>query len=328
MSGAEQASHTVFWGIEHDESRVVSGQEERPVQPTSIPYLMELGTQLFNLSYHRYASIETLIREYKVDKWARLARVKEHNEEVERIRKKHPAGERLPEKKEDKFATTEKHSDLYKHNKALILELLMTSVMYRTDSPVCSRANCPLLLQTPYNHAQGGYPDITVDYGDRFTVHVEVSANKDYSDAYLRYELDSTLKHMQAYDVDWALLVTPWDYAKTQKSGEYKTFMETNQEEMTKRSIIILSIWEMGQICYELAADWQIHAGKKRLTGRRMQILFRAVRHAQDSFDEDEDESDENVSKLVAVWADRTKKLLYPKKKRTRGKKAGAAPTS
>ena len=43
-----------------------------------------------------------------------------------------------------------------------------------------------------------GYPDVVVDFGKRFSVHVEVSSNKQMGERYFRYELDSTLKHMQA----------------------------------------------------------------------------------------------------------------------------------
>ena len=353
MACAELSNHPVFWGIDHDEALIRKGEKERPVQPEYVPYLMELATELFNLNTHRPSALKELIKELGIDKWSRLARQNDFNEEVAEYNKKVSRPEDKKKEKEDKYL--EKLNRLYRHNKGIILELLMPCVMYRLDSPVTSRSNNPLLFQTPYTHTQGGHPDVTVDYGDGFILYVEVSVNMLYGDDHLKSQLESALEHMKSDEVYWTLLVTRWDYKTSRQSVEYTKFMEKNQEEMMERSIIFLSIIEMARICSILAYDAKIHTGEKILSGKQTETVLSRCRDAQNEYqieeedgedrddeaggdneaededleNEDEEEDEYKEINLVEIWTDTTKELLYPeKKKRTSKKSAGAAPAS
>ena len=353
MAYAEQTTHPVFWGIDYDATLTRKGEKERPAQPESVPYLMELGTELYNLSNHSPGPLKDLIKKFGIDKWSRLARENDFNEKVAKS----------TGKKEDEYAKLEADY-LYRHNKGMVLELIMPSVMYRLDSPVTSRTNCPVLFQMPYSHTQGGHPDVTVDYGDGFIVYVEVSTNKIYGDGHLKSQLESALEHMKGDKVYWTLLVTPWDYKTSRQSVAYANFMEKNQVDMTEFNIIFLSIKDVARICYILAGDAEIHAGDKNLNSKQMETILSRLRDAQDEYQieeedgddeaggddgdedddekdqEDEDEGEEDEEKredeykeinLVKLWTDTTKELLNPKKKkkkRTRKKSASAAPAS
>ena len=337
MTSADQPAHPVFWGTVHDEALIRKGETERPVQLEYVPYLMELATELFNLGTHAPGALQQLNNMFGIDKWSRRARQNDFNKEVAEYNKTVTRREDKKKEKEDEYL---KNLDLlFKHNKGIILELIMPSVMYRLDSPVTSRSNNSLRFQAPYTHTQGGHPDVTVDYGDGFILYVEVSANKDYGDVHLKSQLESALKHMKSDGVNWTLLVTPWDYETSRQSVKYDDFMEKNQEEMMGRSIIFLSITEMAQICYILSGDREIHTGKKNLTGKQMETVLRRCRDAQDEYqemeegDEDDEEGEDKDEyediNLVTVWTETAKELLSPKrkkKKRTRKKSAGPSP--
>ena len=344
MACAEQTTHPVFWGAAHDEALIRRGEKERPVQPDFVPNLMELGTQLFNLSTHRPGPLKELIRDFGIDKWSRLARENDFNEQVASFM----------DKKKDEYAGLEANN-LYRHNKGMVLELIMPSVMYRLDSPTISRTNCPVLFQMPYSHTQGGHPDVTVNYGGGLIVYVEVSINKIYGDDHLKSQLNSALKHMKSDEVYWTLLITPWDFKTSKQSVAYADFMERNQVDMTQYNIIFLSVLEVARICSILAYDAKIHTGEKILSGKQTETVLSRCRDAQNEYqieeedgedrddeaggdneaeeedleNEDEEEDEYKEINLVKIWTDTTKELLYPeKKKRTSKKSAGAAPAS
>ena len=121
MACAELSNHPVFWGIDHDEALIRKGEKERAVQPEYVPYLMELSTNLFNLSTHRSDALKELIQELDIDKWSRLARQNDFNEEVAEYNKK---VSRLEGKKEEKEEKEDKYLErldrLYRHNKGII----------------------------------------------------------------------------------------------------------------------------------------------------------------------------------------------------------------
>ena len=91
---------------------------------------------------------------------------------VKKARKEREDLKYIPEEDED-------DSPLYRINKGLALELLMAQVMYRLDSPVFCQTNCKIIKRNPSYFAGRGKPDVIVDYGDGFVVHVEVSADQD-----------------------------------------------------------------------------------------------------------------------------------------------------
>ena len=277
----------VYWGVDWVARGQASKDKEPPVRPETVPYLMELATQLDGMGDQQRPAIKYIIQEFSLEKRSRIARAREHKEEEA---EKKLAGKSL--------------NDLYKTNKGLILELLMASLMYRLDTPIVSRANCYLFLKMPSDHAPPGYPDVTVNYSNGFILHVEASANKVIDQEYFYYELESTLEHMKTHHVDWALLVTPWDYQKGKKTDAYKAFMHKFQEELTQRSIIIMSITEMAQIASTLAADLDFQFGTKRLTGNNTLTLFETLR---DSLQEDKVE-------LAKVWTETALELLNPNK--------------
>ena len=290
MKNIDNPAHPVLWGKEP-----VKEDGEAPIAPPFIPYLPELATRLYGMGDQQRSSIDETMEELELDRYSRLDRFIDQGATKEEI-----------EEKKKKWTK----KSLYKINKGLMLELLLSCLMYRLDSPSLSRANCNLFNSWPSNHAPPGYPDVVVDFGKRFSVHVEVSSNKQMSEHYFRYELDSTLKHMQAKNVRWGLLITDWDITVSKKRRAYAAFTEVNKKDLKKYNIIILSIVEMAELSMALASDMDFLKGKKRITAENMATLFRKMRVA----------STEDKPNLRDHWIETVADILNPKKNKDKDK--------
>ena len=245
----------------------------RALQPPSdiIPYLQGLATGLNGFAAQRRRSIEYYIDVFELDKASFQQRRRNRRGTVtyeDAINQDSQPGE-------------DGYLKPYNINKALTLELMTTCVMYRLLSPTCARANCVLVYGWPVNFAPPGHHDIRVDCGE-FVFHVEVSAKDEMNDAYFYDELKGTLNHMVKHEVNWALLVTEWDYKKARNSQAYKDFKNNNQAELDHRHLIIMSIQEMAELSATLGFDAEYNSGRKRLNPIQVRELFVALHAAQE----------------------------------------------
>lgn len=286
MTQPDTPVHPVVWGKAPEKE-----EDEAPVTPPFIPDLPELASRLYGMGDQQRRSIDETMEELELDRYSRLDRFAEQGATEDEI-------------KEKRKEWTKK--SLYKINKGLMLELLLSCLMYRLDSPSLSRSNCKVFNRWPSNHAPPGYPDVVVDFGKRFSVHVEVSSNKQMGERYFRYELDSTLKHMQAKDVRWGLLITDWDISVSRKRRAYAAFTEVNKNDLKKYNIIILSMIEMAELSLALASDLEFLKGNKSITKDNMVTLFRKMRVA----------STEDKPNLRDHWLETAAEILNPKKTR------------
>ena len=191
-----------------------------------------------------------------------------------------------------------KDSPLYRINKGLALELLMAQVMYRLDSPDYCQANCKIIKRNPSYFAGTGKPDIVVEYGSGFIVHVEVSADRDMELDKLREQCEGALRHMKAKGVNWTLLVTPMDRSDAYVKETYDWFVRGNERDMRNRSIIIMSIKEIAEVGSRLARLQGFRPGGTPINAGAMPALFEVLGGA------------EKESNLADVWVDKVKELM------------------
>ena len=279
---APTEDHTVYWGYEKE-----GGQTA--IQPPSVPYLMLLATKLHGFATQRRRSIKNSATQLSLDRPSRINRIPKHLRNPEDLKLK-------DNKKRQGGANYEK---LYRINKGLALELLMSYVMYRLVSPACSRANCTLAFQWPCNSSPSGYPDLSVEYWEGSIVHVEVTARKELKEDDFYTQLKSTLKHMIDEEVNWALLVTEWDIQKINTDrARYrieglfygdKKYGDKYYDQW--RNVIIMSLGEMADLSASLSADRDFNAGRKRLTAAQILDLFEALKAAQEQFRNKQDEN-------------------------------------
>ena len=313
--------HTVYWGYEKE-----GGQTA--IQPPYVPYLMLLATKLHGFARQRRGSIKNSAKKLSLDRPSRIERIPGY----QRI----PKDQKVTDKKKNRQGGAD-YEKLYKINKGLALELLMSCVIYRLVSPACSRANCTLAFQRPCNSSPSGYPDLSVEYGEGSIVHVEVTTRKELKEKDFYAQLKSALKHMIDKEVNWALLVTEWDIKKINTDrARYKIeglFYGDKKYEGKYyeqwRNVIIMSLQEMADLSSSLSADRDFHAGRKRLTAAKIPELLETLKTAQEKFrnKQDENKPDEgkpdegNLDKekqdkkkppenLREVWMEATKRLL------------------
>ena len=164
----------------------------------------------------------------------------------------------------------------------------MTCALFRLLSPTYARANCKLKYGWPINFAPPRTPDITV-VCEEFVFHVEVGAKQDVDDEYFTHELTGTLNHMLKQDVNYALLITEWDYKTARNSQAYKDFKSKRQEELEHHHLIILSLQEMAELNATLAFDADFNSGRKRLSPVQARELFEALHAAQVQYEEEKE---------------------------------------
>ena len=122
------------------------------------------------LPTQRRRSIKNSAAKLSLDRASRIKRIPKHL--------RNPKDLKVTDKKKKRQGGAN-YEKLYRINKGLALELLMSCVLYRLVSPACSRANCTLAFQWPCNSSPAGYPDLCVEYGEGSIVHVEVTARKE-----------------------------------------------------------------------------------------------------------------------------------------------------
>lgn len=245
-----------------------------PVQPPPkvVPYLQGLAAGLNGFAGQRRRSIEYHIQFFELDRESMRERRPFSKDDAA-----NPAQANRNVQQEG-----EEYMKPYNINKALTLELMMTCAMYRLLSPVCARSNCRLSYRWPVNFAPPGHPDIVVDCGG-FVFHVEVSAKIDVDDDYFGDELTGTLNHMKSQDVNYALLITEWDYKKARNSEAYKAFKSNNQKDLDRHHLVIMSLQEMAELSATLAFDPDFNSGGKRLKPAQVRTLFEALHAAQET---------------------------------------------
>ena len=197
----------------------------------------------------------------------------------------------------------------YYINKALTLELMMTCALFRLLSSTYARANCKLKYGWPINFAPPRTPDIMV-VCEEFVFHVEVGAKQDVDDKYFTHELTSTLNHMVKQDVNYALLITEWDYKTARNSQVYKDFKSKRQEEFEHHHLIIMSLQEMAELSATLAFDADFNSGKKRLNTAQAHELFKALHVAQETKEEKENQKIESKQKGKRKQPEKKKKKV------------------
>ena len=287
-TGADTVDHTVYWGYEKEGVQTA-------IRPPMVPYLMLLATKLHGFASQRRRSIKNSLKNLSLDRPSRIERLPEH------LRK--PKDKKATHKKK-KGQGGANYEKLYRINKGLALELLMSYVLYRLLSPARSRANCTLAFQWPCNSSPAGYPDLSVEFGDRerSIVHVEVSAREKLRKKDFLTQLKSALKHMMDNDVNWALLVTEWDIKKLNTDlaiykienifHDDKKYEDRYDEQW--RNVIIMSLREMADLCASLSSDRDFHADRKRLAAAKIPALFEALKWAQEEFRNKRDENSQN----------------------------------
>ena len=277
---ADTVDHTVYWGHE----------KQTAVQPRSVPYLMLLATKLHGFASQRRRSILNSAKKLSLDRASRIDRIPED------LR---PPKDRQATGKKKKRQGGADYETLYRINKGLTLELLMSFAMYRLMSPACSRANCTLAFQWPSNASPAGHPDISVEVGEGSVVHVEVSAREELKVDDFFEQLKSALKHMIDKEADWALLVTEWDLQKSKTvrpTYNIETLFDGDKKYGDKydeqwRNVIIMSLREMADLNASLSADRDFHARRTRLTAANVSELLEALKAAQEQFRNKRDEN-------------------------------------
>ena len=281
MTDEDRPVYPVFWGSDRRSA----------VRPDYILSLQVLATDLYWFGDNVEPAIKKKFKEFKLTEKARKARGD----------LKYVPGEDADEKEEEDNENA-KDSPLYRINKGLTLELLMAQVMYRLDSPEICQANCKIIKRNPSYFAGTGKPDIIVDYGGGFIVHVEVSADRDMELDKLSEQCESALRHMKARKVNWTLLVTPMDRSDAYVKDTYDWFVQRNERDMRNRSIIIMSIKEIAEVGSRLARLQGFRPGGTPIDAGAMPALFEALGNAK------------TEDKLVDVWVNKVKELM--KKKR------------
>ena len=288
ITDEEKPVYPVYWGSDRRSA----------VRPDYILSLQVLATDLYWFGDNVEPAIKKKFKEFKLTEKARK----------ERGDFKYIPGEKGDEKKEEDTEMEgeddekAKDSPLYRINKGLTLELLIAQIMYRLDSPDYCQANCKVIKRNPSYFAGTGKPDVVVDYGGGFIVHVEVSADRDMELDKLREQCDSALRHMKARGVDCTLLVTPLGRSDDYVKETYDWFLQRNLEDMMYRSIIIMSIKEIAKVGSRLARLQGFRPGGTPIDAGAMPALFEALGSAK------------REDNLVNVWVDKVKELM--KKKR------------
>ena len=144
---------------------------------------------------------------------------------------------------------------------------------------------------------------------------MEVGAKQDVDDKYFTHELTSTLNHMVKQDVNYALLITEWDYKTARNSQAYKDFKSKRQEELEHHHLIIMSLQEMAELSATLAFDADFNSGKKRLNPAQAHELFEALHAAQETREEKEEEHDKEKQKTKSKNKGKQKQAEKKKKK-------------
>ena len=275
MTDEDRPVYPVFWGSDRRSA----------VRPDYILSLQVLATDLYWFGDNVEPAIKKKFKEFKLTEKARR----------ERGDFKYIPGEETDEEEDNEKA---KDSPLYRINKGLALELLMAQVMYRLDSPKICQTNCKIIKRNPSYFAGTGKPDIIVDYGSGFIVHVEVSADRDMELDKLREQCEGALRHMKAKGVNWTLLVTPMDRSDAYVKETYDWFVRGNGRDMRNRSIIIMSIKEIAEVGSRLARLQGFRPGGTPIDAGAMPALFEVLGGA------------EKESNLADVWVNKVKELM------------------
>ena len=281
MTDEDRPVYPVFWGSDRRSA----------VRPDYILSLQVLATDLYWFGDNVEPAIKKKFKEFKLTEKARKARGD----------LKYIPGEEADEEEEEDNEKS-KDSPLYRINKGLTLELLMAQVMYRLDSPEFCQTNCKIIKRNPSYFAGTGKPDIIVDYGGGFIVHVEVSADRDMELDKLSEQCESALRHMKARKVNWTLLVTPMGRSDDYVKDTYDWFVQRNEKEMRNRSIIVMSIKEIADVGSRLARLRGFRPGGNPIDAGAMPALFEALGSA------------EMKDNLEDIWVDKVKELMKKKK--------------
>ena len=260
----DRPDYPVFWGSDRRSA----------VRPEYILSLQVLATDLYWFGDNVRRAIDKKYKEYGL---------------VRKARK---------ERDDLDYISEEDDSPLYRLNKGLALELFMAQVMYRLDSPVYCQTNCKVVKRNPSYFAGRGKPDVIVDYGGGFVVHVEVSADRDFELNKLGEQFISALRHMKDRGVNWTLLVTPLGRSDSYVLDAYHLFVLQNESDMWNRNIIIMSIKEIAEVGSRLARLPAFRPRGTPLAASASPALFEALRSA------------EKKDKLVDVWVKKVKELM------------------
>ena len=309
--------HTVIWGYVPDREQK---NKQIPIHPRSIKNLFLLGTHLHDFAVDRKQGIEYTMRSLNLYKPPREIQ----DPKIIELKAKYKAAQRNKSKKNESKENGAKSKNMYDINKGLTLELLMSCDMYWLASPVCSRSNCVLKFDWPSSHAPPRYPDLSVDYGDGFIVHVEVSAKSGMTSHYFKIELESTLNHMKEKNVNWALLVTEWDIKRANKYNQvYKRFFNVAEDKEKRRNIIVMSIKEMAEVSATFGSDIVFNGVRNRLNTvnmRRLYYVLRAASHRELDIEK------ELKGDLGSIWIKTTNRLLKRQNYKKAAPVAQAAP--
>ena len=256
--------------------RFSGGADRRTaIRPEYILSLQTLATDLYWFGDNVHTDIKRKVKAYELGAKARR------------------------ERGDDKYLDEE--SPLDNINKGLALELLMSEIMYRLDSPVYSQANCKVIKRRPTYFAIKGRPDICVDYGNRFVVHVEVSASRRLEHHQFSQQLKSALTHMKKAGVNWTLLVTRFARSDRYINDRYNLFVRGNSAAMKRRNIIIMSVKQIAKVSSRLGRLQEFKPGGKPLAANAMLELFDALKSAGEN------------DNLENVWVGKVKELLKRK---------------
>ena len=293
----------IFWGQDIQRPRAIHPP------PDIVPYLRGLATGLNGFAAQRRRSIEYYIQVFELDRESFVKRRGDRG----KINWEETLQETL--NNQNRQPGDDDYMKPYYINKALTLELMMTCALFRLLSPTYARANCKLKYGWPINFAPPRTPDIMV-VCEEFVFHVEVGAKQDVDDEYFTHELTGTLNHMVKQDVNYALLITGWDYKTARNSQAYKDFKSKRQEELEHHHLIIMSLQEMAELSATLAFDADFNSGKKRLNPAQAHELLKALHAAQETKEEKEEEDDKEKQKTKSKNKGKQKQAEKKKKRK------------
>ena len=102
--------------------------------------------------------------------------------------------------------------------------------------------------------------------------------------------------------VNWTLLVTPMGRSDSYVQEMYNYFVQSNESDMSNRSIIIMSIKEIAEVGSRLARLPGFRPGGNPIDAGAMPALFEALGSA------------EMKDNLEDIWVEKVKELMKKKK--------------
>lgn len=170
------------------------------------------------------------------------------------------------------FKTSEKErKSLRNINKALTMELFSSGIFGHIDSSAEVHANCLVnhlqqsgdisTITVPTNFAQGGEPDVEIDYGD-FIVILEVSSKYQPSLEHFKSQLSGALKHARSIREDgsrkpiYCILINERSLSLVENMLTLKKFLKCIKP-IEKIYITAISIDEFANLGQKIATQYE-----------------------------------------------------------------------